>query len=77
MDIWEIMYEKAKALYRPHEVSDFVYAQHVVAAIEAEMGKSIQAFVWKGPVESSICVQNEWLSLICTKHLVKPRWNEF
>ena len=63
MDIWEIMYEKAKSLYRPHEVSDFVYAQHVVAAIEAEDGQIFTGF----------CMGNEQLSLICTKHLVKPR----
>ncbi len=29
------MYEKAQALYQPQEVSDFVYARHVVAAVEA------------------------------------------
>ena len=35
MDIWEKMYEEAQKLYNPHEVSDFVYANHVVAAVEA------------------------------------------
>ena len=39
MDIWEKMYEEAQKLYNPHEVSDFVYANHVVAAVEAEDGK--------------------------------------
>ena len=48
MDIWQIMYEKAKALYRPHEVSDFVYAQHVVAAIEAEDGQIYTGFCMEG-----------------------------
>lgn len=48
MDIWEIMYEKAKSLYRPHEVSDFVYAQHVVAAIEAEDGQIFTGFCMEG-----------------------------
>ena len=38
MDIWQKMYEKAQALYQPQEVSDFVYARHVVAAVEAEDG---------------------------------------
>ena len=33
MDIWQKMYEEAKALYQPQEVSDFVYARHVVAAV--------------------------------------------
>ena len=28
MDIWEKMYEEAQKLYDPHEVSDFVYANH-------------------------------------------------
>ena len=36
MDIWEKMYEEAQKLYNPHEVSGFVYANHVVAAVEAE-----------------------------------------
>ncbi len=39
MDIWEKMYEEAQKLYNPHEVSDFVYANHVVAAVEAEDGQ--------------------------------------
>ena len=34
MDIWETMYEEAQKLYDPHEVSDFVYSNHVVAAVE-------------------------------------------
>ena len=33
MDIWQKMYEKAQALYQPQEVSDFVYAKHVVAVV--------------------------------------------
>ena len=33
MDIWQKMFEKSKALYQPQEVSDFVYARHVVAAL--------------------------------------------
>ena len=39
MDIWGKMYEEAQKLYNPHEVSDFVYANHVVAAVEAENGQ--------------------------------------
>ena len=35
MDIWEKLYEKAKAQYHPEEVSPFVYAHHVVCALEA------------------------------------------
>ena len=44
MDIWGKMYEEAKQLYNPHEVSPFVYANHVVAAIEAEDGKIYTGF---------------------------------
>ena len=48
MDIWEKMYEEAKKLYNPHEVSPFVYANHVVAAIEAEDGKIYTGFCFEG-----------------------------
>ena len=44
MDIWEKMYEEAKELYNPHEVSLFVYATHVVVALEAEDGKIYVGF---------------------------------
>ena len=44
MDIWNEMYEKAKGLYNPHEVSPFIYAHHVVAAIEAEDGQIYTGF---------------------------------
>ena len=29
MDIWQTLYEKAKAQYQPEEISPFVYAHHV------------------------------------------------
>lgn len=48
MDIWEKMYEQAKSLYRPHEVSDFIYANHVVAAVEAEDGQIYTGFCMEG-----------------------------
>lgn len=48
MDIWENMYEQARKLYRPHEVSDFIYANHVVAAIEAEDGQIYTGFCMEG-----------------------------
>ena len=38
MDIWQELYEKARAQYRPQEVSPFVYAHHVVCALESENG---------------------------------------
>lgn len=48
MDIWQKMYEKAQALYQPQEVSDFVYARHVVAAVEAEDGQIFTGFCMEG-----------------------------
>ena len=48
MDIWQKMYEKAQSLYQPQEVSDFVYARHVVAAVEAEDGQIFTGFCMEG-----------------------------
>ena len=42
------MYQKAKLLYKPHEVSDFLYAKHVVAAVEAEDGQIFTGFCMEG-----------------------------
>ena len=39
MDIWEEMYEKAKREYHPEDVSPFIRAHHVVAAVQSESGK--------------------------------------
>lgn len=39
MDIWERLYNKAKEQYHPEDVSPFVYAHHVVCALEAENGE--------------------------------------
>lgn len=36
MDIWEQLYFKAKEQYHPAEVSPFMYAHHVVCALESE-----------------------------------------
>lgn len=44
MDIWERMYEKAKGLYHPQEVSPFIYAHNVVCALEAEGGDIYTGF---------------------------------
>ena len=55
MDIWEKLYLEAKALYAPQEVSDFVYARHVVAAVEGCRWSDFYGlFVWKEPVASFI-----------------------
>ena len=58
---------------RPQEVSDFVYARHVVAAVEAADGQILRAFVWKEPVASFIYVPNEQLSSTCINNQDKPR----
>ncbi len=39
MDIWEEMYLKAKEQYHPEEISPFITAHHVVAAVLSESGK--------------------------------------
>ena len=44
MDIWEKLYQKAKEQYHPKEVSPFVYAHHVVCALEAENGEIFTGF---------------------------------
>lgn len=56
MDTWEKMYEEARTLFNPHEVSDFVYANHVVAAVEAEDGQIFTGFCMEGMwCFSSLC----------------------
>ena len=44
MDIWEHLYLKAKERYCPAEVSPFVYAHHVVCALESENGEIFTGF---------------------------------
>lgn len=44
MDIWERLYEKAKAEYHPEDVTPFVMAHHVVCALEAENGEIFTGF---------------------------------
>lgn len=44
MDIWEKLYLKAKEQYRPEEVSPFIYAHHVVSALESENGEIYTGF---------------------------------
>ena len=48
MDIWERLYEKAKEQYHPEEVTPFIYAHHVVCAIEAENGEIYTGFCIEG-----------------------------
>lgn len=44
MDIWEELYNKAKEQYYPTDVSPFVYAHHVVCALESEDGRIFTGF---------------------------------
>lgn len=44
MDIWEQLYLRAKEEYHPKDVSPFVYAHHVVCALEAENGDIYTGF---------------------------------
>ncbi len=48
MDIWEKMYLKAKEQYHPEEVTPFLYAHHVVSAIESENGEIYTGFCMEG-----------------------------
>ena len=44
MDIWETLYKRAKEQYHPEDVTPFVYAHHVVCALEAENGEIFIGF---------------------------------
>ena len=44
MDIWEKLYRKAQSQYHPADVSPFVYAHHVVCALESENGEIYTGF---------------------------------
>jgi hypothetical protein len=44
MDIWEKLYNSAKALYHPRYISPFIYTNHVVCALEAENGDIYTGF---------------------------------
>lgn len=48
MDIWEKLYIKAKEQYHPEDVSPFIYAHHVVCALEAENGEIFTGFCIEG-----------------------------
>ena len=44
MDIWERLYIRAKEQYHPEDVSPFIYAHHVVCALESENGEIYTGF---------------------------------
>ena len=47
-DVWETLYERARAEYRPQEISPFLYAHHVVCALESENGEIYTGFCIEG-----------------------------
>ncbi len=48
MDIWEEMVEAAKKEYHPEDVSPFIQAHHVVAAVQGKNGKIYTGFCIEG-----------------------------
>ena len=48
MDIWEEVYRKAKEQYHPEDVPPFIYAHHVVCALESENGEIYTGFCIEG-----------------------------
>ena len=48
MDIWETLYLNAKEQYHPQEISPFLYAHHVVCALECENGEIYTGFCIEG-----------------------------
>ena len=44
MDIWEKLYTQAKKEYYPEDVTSFVYAHHVVCALESADGTIYTGF---------------------------------
>lgn len=54
LDIWEKMYNKAKVEYHREQVSPFIVAHHVVAAVESEDGEIFTGFC----IESASGVMN-------------------
>ena len=54
MDIWEQLKQRAKEQYHPEEVSPFIYAHHVVCALQAQDGQIFTGFC----IESASGVMN-------------------
>lgn len=65
MDIWEQLYEKAKEQYHPGDVSPFVYANHVVCALESENGEIYTGFC----IESCSGVMNLCAERVAALHM--------
>ena len=46
MDIWDKLYTIAAKEYHPEEISPFIYAHHVVCAIESYKGGDFYRFLY-------------------------------
>ena len=44
MDVWEQLYLKAREQYHPQDISPFLYAHHVVCALESENSEIFTGF---------------------------------
>ena len=69
MDIWEDMYNKAKKEYHREDVSPFIVAHHVVAAVESEDGKIFTGFC----IESASGVMNLCAGLLKMEYALKEK----
>ena len=47
MDIWETLCARAREQYHPQQVSPFLYAPHVVCALESENGQIFTGFCFE------------------------------
>ncbi len=47
MDIWEALCARAREQYHPQQVSPFLYAHHVVCALESENGQIFTGFCFE------------------------------
>ena len=65
MDIWEKLYRKAQSQYHPADVSPFVYAHHVVCALESENGEIYTGFC----IESCSGVMNLCAERVAALHM--------
>ena len=65
MDIWETLYERAKAQYHPEEISPFLYAHHVVCALEGGNGEIYTGFCIEGcsGVMNLCAERTAWLNM--------------
>ena len=71
------MYEEVQKLYNPHEVSGFVYANHVVAAVEAEDGQIFTGFCMEGTCGVFHLCAERAASSICTNFQDKLRLRKY